>query len=242
MAEAPPRGTYGTFDKFVEQLSTTAVPDHLDRSMLSNLSGGAQTALLAALQFLGLMEGDNGKTTESLHRLIQARKEGNDSWKTAFGEVIKTRYAPIVGDVNVGTTTKAKIQECFRDAGVTAGQMVDKSIRFYLKALEQSGSTVSPHLKGMRGRIRRVSGSTPRRTPGRRPPSPPPPLAPPTPPTGDPKADRVPEGFARLPVPGLDGAFIQYPADLRQTHITLLQGGVAYLETSVKVRQEEGGE
>ena len=235
MAEAPPYGTYGTFDKFVEQLSATAVPYHIDRSMLASLSGGDQTSLLAALRFLGLMEGDDGKTTESLHRLIQARKTGNDAWKTALSEIIERYYAPIVGDVNIGTTTKAKIQECFRDAGVAAGQMADKSIRFYLKALEQSGNTVSPHLKGMRGRIRRATGGTTRRKPVQGPPPEPLPL-----PAKPSQADQAPDEFSRLPIPGLDGAFIQYPTDLAKSHLMMFEAGVAYLATSVKVREEGG--
>ena len=235
MAEAPPYGTYGTFDKFVEQLSATAVPDHIDRSMLMSLSGGDQTALLAVLSFLGLMEGDDGKTTESLHRFIQARKTGNDTWKTALSEIIEASYAPIVGDVNIGTTTRAKITECFRDAGVASGQMMDKSIRFYLKALEQSGSTVSPHFKAMRGRIRRTTGGTTRRKPVRFPPQEPLPL-----PAKHSQADQAPDGFSRLPIPGLDGAFIQYPTDLAKGHLFMFEGGIAYLATFVKAREEGG--
>jgi hypothetical protein len=237
MAEAPPYGTYGTFDKFVEQLSATAAPDQIDRSMLSSLSGGDQTALLAGLRFLGLIEGDDGKTTDSFHGLVRARKSGTEEWKAALGQIVKPRYAPIIGDVNIETTTKAKIQKCFGDAGVATGQMMDKSIRFYLKALEQSGGTVSPHLKGMRGRIRRTTSGTSRRKSSRRPSSAE--SSDSSAPKTSPKADQVPDGFSRLPIPGLDGAFIQYPADLTRGHITLLEGGVAYLATSVKVREEE---
>ena len=235
---APPYGTYGTFDKFCEELKNTAVPDHIDRSMLHKLSGAAQTALLAGLLFLGLIEENDDGTTDSFHRLIKARKESQDAWKAALGEIVTTRYESIVSGMNIETTTKTKIEERFRAAGVSPGQMTTKSVRFYLKAAEQSGGTISPHLRGMRGRIRRTTRGTPRRKAAGHttPPSQPQQSSP----EQFPKADQAPDGFARLPVPGLEGAFIQYPANLTKAHITLLQGGVAYLETSVKVREEEG--
>ena len=234
----PPYGTYGTFDKFCEGLKDTAVPDHIDRSMLSTLSGGDQTSLLAGLRFLGLIKGDDDKSTELFHRLIQARKKGKDEWKLSLGEVITSRYEPIIGEVNVETTTKAKIQECFRNGGVTAGQMVDKSIRFYLKVLEESGGTVSPHLKALKGRAaRRTTGGAPRRkSKSRRP-------MPLTPPPGLlAKPDRPPDGFDRLPIPVLGGAHIQYPVGLTTAQCTLLEGAVALLRTSVEVTTKEASE
>ena len=117
------------------------------------LSGSDQTALLIGLRFLGLIEDEDDKTTDLLRGLIEARKTGTDAWKSVLREVITQHYESIVGGTNIETTTKAKIEGCFRDAGVATGQMTTKSIRFYLKAVEQFGGTISPYLKGMRGRI-----------------------------------------------------------------------------------------
>ncbi len=223
------------------RVKDTAVPDYIDRSMLSSLSGGDQTALLAGLRFLALIEGDDDKTTDSFHVLIEARKHGSEKWKAALGEVIRQRYERIVDGVNVGTTTKAKIQECFRNAGVAAGQMTDKSIRFYLKALEESGGTVSPHLKALKGRAARrpASGTTRRKAVRRSKPDVPPPGAA----RGDtPKGSPIPKGFERLPIPGLNDAFIQYPADLTAAHCKLFEAAITLLRTSVEVSAEEGSE
>ena len=109
--------------------------------------------------------------------------------------------------------------------------MLMKSVRFYIRALTDCGIKLSPHITKPRRKASKAASNqkTPRRQ--QTPPAPPPS-------NKDTKVDTIPEGFSRLPIPGLEDAFIQYPADLTQGHITLFKGGVEYLATFVKVREE----
>ena len=182
------------------------------------------------------VKGGDDESSEALHRLIQERKKGDKEWKSALRVLVTDRYASTIGSLNIETTTTAKLQECFREAGVSAGQMLGKSIRFYLKALEHSGATVSPHLKAQRTRSasrRNANGSTKTRTATKKK-------------TVEKGAgntreenDPLPSGFERLPIPGISGAYIQFPVDLTKAHCKLFEASVSLLNTVVEVR--EGG-
>ena len=229
---APPYGTYSIFETFCENLKDTAIPDHIDRSMFLKLSGGDQTALLIGLRFLGLIDKDD-KTTDSFRKLTEARKTGTDAWKSALREVITQRYEPIVGGINTETTTKAKIAECFRAAGVAPGQMTTKSIRFYLKAVEQFGGTISHYLKGMSGRMRSTTGGISRKKAVRSQPRTQ--AEQPSSSVKISKGDQAPEGVEVLPIPMLPGAHIQYPVGLTIAQCTMIEGAVTLLRTSVEI-------
>ena len=226
----PPYGTFGAFKGLISRLADTALPDSIDRSMLNSLSGAEQGSLLLCLRFFGLIEGEDNSTSSLLHDLIETRREGEEAFKAAFGALITERYAAIIADLNIENTTKAKLEKCFRNAGLSQGQMLNKGLRFYLKSLEYSGAAVSPHLK-VRTRTasrRNAKKQAKVRTqdPGGQPS--------PTP------TSTVPDGFADQPIHGLNGAFIRFPVAMTVADCKRLEATVNYLKELITVEGREG--
>src|SRR5262245_51299380 len=60
----PPYLAYRTLKNFLDALKK-GIPGRIDRSVLSNLSGGAQSMLIGALRFFALIEAD-GTPTDTL--------------------------------------------------------------------------------------------------------------------------------------------------------------------------------
>src|SRR5688572_11426146 len=66
----PPYVAYKTFINFVNGLKAAGIPNRIDKSII-RLSGAAQSQLIYALRFFGLIEAD-GKPKEPLTRLVNS--------------------------------------------------------------------------------------------------------------------------------------------------------------------------
>lgn len=223
-------GAVDTFTGFIDDLAKMdgAVPPHVDRSILRKMSGANQTATLATLRFMRLIKNDtDGTATPQLASLVQAKRKGEAEWREALRAVVTLAYAPIVGTVKVDATTPEKLNEAFRAAGVKAGEMLEKSVRFYLKIVQEAGGTVSPLLTARKPRGPRTKAkAAPADKPGEkgkadefRHDPPPPPIA------GGP-----PSGYERLPIPGRPGAYIQYPVDITERDCALFTAQIETLK------------
>ena len=226
----PPYVSYVTFQGFIEELANTTVPAHIDRSMLPKLSGANQTALLSALRFLGMTAGDDDETTSALRELVEARRAGEDAWKQALTQLLDEKYSSILGEVKITNTTRARLTSCFTSAGVKAGQMTEKSMRFYIHALKDAGVKVSEHVtKASRKAAKRKAAP---KKPAKRDQgdgTPPPP----------PSSTTPAEGFARLPIPGVDGGYIEYPKNLSEADCVMYETMVGALRKYVEVQTGE---
>lgn len=140
----PPYVAFGTFKRFVESLKETAVPSRIDRSVLPKMSGVTQSQLTSALKFLGMISSD-GVTNQSLHDIVKAY--GSDQWADALGKIINEAYYLIVEDLDIASGTANDLRNDFRKRGNIEGQLLVKSIRFYLKAMEEAKWEISPHFK-----------------------------------------------------------------------------------------------
>lgn len=239
----PPYVGFGVFQSTVETLSQSTVPSGpLDRRVLDQLSGADYGALISALRFLGLVD-DQRKATQPYRDLVASWKKGSEHYKDALIKVIGDRYDSIIGTVDMETGTAAEVEKAFKDAGVPHGQMLTKTIRFYIKALSEMGVPVSHHIT----KPKRQTPSTTRKNGGDKT----------RPKSKSVKPEQVdepirpdvnsgptaPAGFERLPIPGLAGAFIQYPSDLAEPHCALFEAMIGVLRTYVKgrvVRKEKG--
>ncbi len=224
--------SYLTLKNNVQTLAESTVPTRLDHHVLQGLSGATRSALLSGLRFLGLL-GDEGVVKQEYRELVDAFKEGEESYRDALLKILDRAYKPIVGQVDIERGTLPELEKAFRDAGVPAGQMLMKSIRFYLKALSDCGVTVSPHIT--KARPRTASG---KKNGGAKSKAKTKSKTPPPPATGTETPTGIPTGFERLPIPGVPEAYIQYPADVNETTCTLFESMIAVLRTYAKVRQD----
>lgn len=133
-----------TFKAFIETLSESVVPPRIDRGLLRNMSGVTQSQLLTSLRFLALIDDDN-RTQPGLRSLCDAF--GTEQWSAAINELILPPYKSITADIHLETDTSSALHTAFRTKGGAEGDTNLKSVRFYLKALEEAGIPYSPHFK-----------------------------------------------------------------------------------------------
>jgi len=226
--------SYGVFTSTVETLAQSTVPTGpLDRRVLDGLSGADYGSLISGMRFLGLSD-DGRRATEKYRELVQAWRQGQEQYKSALLEQVYARYESVVGSVDVEHGTISELEKAFKDAGVPAGQMLTKTVRFYVKALIDCGVPVSPHIT----KPKRASSATTKKNGGEKPR-----------PRGkrggasdtpdDPSKNRqdvLPAGVERLPIPGVAGAFIQYPTTITETDCALFEAMVGVLRTYAKGR------
>ncbi|WP_146413092.1 DUF5343 domain-containing protein [Crateriforma conspicua] len=132
---------YPTFKNFIGHLKEHGTPSRIDKSVMSHLSGGTQSHLSSTLKFLSLIDEAQAPSSE-LHGLIAAH--GTEQWAFALKEVLAASYSGIVESIDLRNATPSQLDKCFEDIGLK-GVMLDKTVRFYLSALEDASVDVSPH-------------------------------------------------------------------------------------------------
>ena len=234
-----PYSTFPAVEAFIGRLADldAGPPDHVDRSMLgSSMSGADQTALLKALEFLGLISMEDGSSSTALRGLVAARRAGDEEWKLALKKEIDVAFEGVIGDLNVPTTTPAKLEAAFKAAGVKPGQMLSKSIRFYLKSLQAYGVTLPPHLATVRSLSKATAKKAASKKKAKKKNGPAKPLdgqSDPSPTDGDPA-----EGFERLPLLGGLG-FIQFKSPATEQTCKVIEGAAGYLRITLGVKEGE---
>lgn len=143
-SKKPPYGSFKTAKGFIEKLNKIALPDVIDRSMMSNMSGVTQSELFSAFRYLGLL-GENDTTTDLLQELVKSF--GTDKWKETLRKVITQAYAPIIQDLNIKTATAKALADCFKKNGSVDGYIAQRAIRFYVAALKEAEISHSPFFK-----------------------------------------------------------------------------------------------
>lgn len=144
---------YATFEGILDQLKANGIPDLIDRSVLSNKSGGDQSQFLRAAENFKLIDSEKAPT-ERMRQLVHAEDRG-----PLLGEILRESYPGVVA---LGTgATSAMLEEEFRKFGIE-GETVRKAITFYLNAARQTDIELSPHFKATR------PGAGGRRTAGAR--------------------------------------------------------------------------
>ena len=225
----PPYMSFGIFKSTAERLADTVVPTGpLDRRVLDDLSGADYGSLISGLRFLGLTD-EQRRATDSYRKLVATVKDPG-RFKAALADIINTKYAPITGNVDVANGTISELEKAFKDADVSAGQMLTKTVRFYVKALQETGVMVSPHITKARKTTPRPSGTTRKKQTklngGADAGATPPPS----------KETAIETGYERMPIPGLGSAFIQYPTNLTEANCDLFEAMIGVLRTYVKGR------
>jgi hypothetical protein len=228
-----PYMSWGVFKSTIETLTETTVPTGpLDRRVLHELSGADYGSLISGLRFLGLID-EQRKATPNYRKLVELSKDGQ-KFKEFLHEILIDKYVPIIGKLNLKQGTAAELEKAFKDYGAAQGQMLTKTVRFFLKAITEAGVTPSPHMTAPKPRTprspARKNGEKGRTSPKMQ--------------RKDFHSDNeqeFPAGFERLPLPGMPNSFIQYPANLTEGQCQVLEGMVGVLKTSVQARTGRGG-
>src|SRR6266508_3831966 len=211
-----PSGTYGRVRSVVDKFAESITPTSLSKQVLDGVSGGDFSALMTALKFLGLID-ENQSVKAEFKELVEARKKGEDQYKAAMLKIVKAAYDPIVGKVDIAHGTLPELEKAFKESGVPQGQMLTKVTRFYVKALEDSGVKVSDYITKPRPAGKKKSANGEKKTPRT--------------PKHQKDGDSVrrtqdtatPPEFERLPIPGIEGGYIQYPRKLTDADCTMYE-------------------
>ncbi|OGO07329.1 MAG: hypothetical protein A2Y92_03585 [Chloroflexi bacterium RBG_13_57_8] len=139
----PPYVSYRTFRNFLDRLQQR-LPSRIDRSYWGELlSGSTGTQLMAALRFLDLIDA-NGKPTEPLKPLVNARGETRaqllrDVTTRAYSFVLKS-------NIDIESATYSQLEEAFNNAFQLAGDVKRKCVKFFIAISGDAGMTISPFI------------------------------------------------------------------------------------------------
>lgn len=138
----PPYIASSTFFSFIKGLEKAGIPSRIDKSLLRNMSGGNQSALLAALTWFRLID-DAGIPTKRLEAMVKA----GDAIGPVFKEMLLESYPFMTdGSVQLERATGSQIEEKFRAYGLT-GSTVVKAMSFFLAACKEAAIPLSAHIK-----------------------------------------------------------------------------------------------
>lgn len=136
---------FKTFQSFIDSLKKSKViPPIVDTSLLQTMSGSMKTQILSTLKFLNLID-ENNHVLESIKNLVGAYD--TDAWPETLRPVIKKAYDHVMHDVNWETGTSQQLSQTFKERANVDGQMLDKSVRFFLSALDSCSYQYSPYFK-----------------------------------------------------------------------------------------------
>lgn len=186
----PPYVSFRTLLNFLERLEQGGIPQHIDRHYWGDsLSGSSGHALMGALRFLGLIQGDGNEPTETLERLAQPTQR-----KQALAEVLQECYAALfVGaNVDLARTTIGHLDKAFGEQYDVDGEPRRKAVTFLVHAAQFAEMSLSTSVTGKtrqrraptktttRAKRTATTASAPPAEPTARIKQPPPPSSPPT--------------------------------------------------------------
>jgi hypothetical protein len=139
----PPYVSYRTFHNFIDRLQQR-LPSRIDRSYWGDLlSGSTGTQLMAALRFLRLIDA-NGKPTEQLKPLVNARGE----LRAQLLRDITSRAYDFVLDssLDIESATYSQLEEVFHDAFQLTDDVSRKCVKFFIALSGDAGLPISPFI------------------------------------------------------------------------------------------------
>ncbi len=159
----PPYVPFKTFLNFLTKLEQV-VPQRIDRSFLNRYYSGAMgSQLITSLRFLGLVEGDDNRTTVELDNLVQKQEER----KQLLGELLHRCYAPVFTDVgDLSKATHMQLEQAFKQSYNVESDSRRKAISFFVHAAQYADIPISMYIRTSNnpGSSRTITRSTPKRT------------------------------------------------------------------------------
>jgi hypothetical protein len=157
-----PYGSWKTVRAFLGKLKQTTIPPRIDNSVMVGMSGSGKSEMRTALRYLGLIDSAD-TVTPKLKQIVTAY--GTETWSQELGDLIWAAYTDVVGqDAEwLDNGTASLLREKFKAASGMDGEMLDRTTRFFLSALDDSGTTYSPYFK-----VRGARAASTRRTPSKK--------------------------------------------------------------------------
>ncbi|MGH8071787.1 MAG: hypothetical protein ACRERE_42440 [Candidatus Entotheonellia bacterium] len=154
--DLPPYLGFQTLQNFLEALRQ-GIPQRIDRSMMRTLGGTVQKQLLHALHYLGLTS-ESGVPQEALKRLVSADGiERQQVWRQALEDAYPFLYGEEALGFDLSTATSGQLTEKFKTLGIQ-GDTVRKAEAFFLRAADEAGMIISPHIPKRISKPRRALG------------------------------------------------------------------------------------
>lgn len=135
----PPYVPYRTFITFLDTVRGLGVmPSHIDKSVMSSLSGGMQSWLRASLRYMKLINAE-GEPDDRLERLAFTQ---GDERKSQLRELFKSTYGFLNGKIDLQNTTPQKLRSAVLELGAQ-GETVDKILAFMVAMAKDAGVPIS---------------------------------------------------------------------------------------------------
>lgn len=142
-AKTPAYVSFKTFNNFINGLQEKGTPSHINRSIMSGMSGSAQSAIMGTLEFLSLVT-ETDEPTKEFQQLVEIKE---DNRGPLLRSVIEKSYPFLFSSaIDLKRVTTKHVEEAFRTQGVS-GSTIIKCIAFFLAAAKAAGIQISPYVK-----------------------------------------------------------------------------------------------
>lgn len=140
-----PYASWKSFVTFLDRLADKGLPQQIDRTVMSKMSGATQSNMRGALTFLKLTDSD-GAPTDALKGLVAKHGE-SEGRKAALRDVVLGAYGPVISELSLENGTADQLWKCFRENGNVRGSTLSRAVRFFLAALRAAGVNHSRYFK-----------------------------------------------------------------------------------------------
>ncbi len=135
----PPYVPYRTFIGFLDTVRALGImPSHIDKAVMSSLSGGTQSWLKSSLRYMKLIDAE-GVPSPALEKLTFS--EGEDR-RALMRELFKSSYAFLDGKIDLQNTTPQKLRTAIVDLGAQ-GDTVEKIVAFLVAMAKDAQIPIS---------------------------------------------------------------------------------------------------
>jgi Family of unknown function (DUF5343) len=136
---------FGTFLNFLDSQAEAGLPSTIDKSLMSKMSGGIQSMLLAALRATGFID-DGGHPKPRFDRYVAGTATER---KTVVREGLSDAFPYLVAqDIDLKRMTPGQFDKRIKDATGVSSSTLDKVASFFLGAAKHIDLPISSHLEG----------------------------------------------------------------------------------------------
>jgi hypothetical protein len=149
---------FGTFLSFIDTQAEGGLPSTIDKSLMSKMSGGIQSVLLAALKGTGFID-DAGHPLPRFEQYVSASAADR---KAIIREALADGFPYLLTpEVDLTRMTPGQFDKKVRDATGVSSSTLDKVASFFLGAAKHIGLPMSSHLEGRKPAFKSVKRPKP---------------------------------------------------------------------------------
>ncbi|MGO9778078.1 MAG: DUF5343 domain-containing protein [Terracidiphilus sp.] len=145
----PPYVAYRTLSNFIERFKQ-GLPARIDRGLMGSMSGAAQSQVITAMRFLGMIS-EHGIPTKYMQRYATGEEQDR---KAALFEMLMGAY-PFLFETDkfsIKSATASQLREALEANTSATGETLTRCIAFVKDAARDAGFEVSPFILQKKGR------------------------------------------------------------------------------------------